>query len=124
MSEAVEKFFDQSKSFATPVVKASKLAVANLEKLVAFQFSALQSYSDLALSRLKAATEVTDLESFQSFASAQLEAATALRQKLMDDAKALVDLSAVFKAEFDKLAEETAAELPKTVQAFAPRKAA
>lgn len=118
MAETFEKFFEQTKTFNAPVVKASKLAVASLEKLVALQLSTLQSYTELTIARLKAATEVTDLKSLQGFATEQVELAKSLGQKVMDDAKAFADLGAGVKAEFDKLAEEAAAELPKTVQSF------
>ena len=70
------------------------------------------------IARLKAAAEVTDLKSLQAFAADQVELAKSLGQKLMDDAKAYADLGAGVKAEFDKLAEEAAAELPKSVQPF------
>ena len=114
----------KAQSYLAPATKANKLFVANLEKLVAFQFATAQSYADLSLARLKAAAEVEDVKGLQAFYTAQLDTVAALRQKLLDDAKALTDLGNGFKAEFDKLAEETAAELPKAVQALATRKAA
>ena len=46
--------FEQSQDVVTPIVKTNQAAVANLEKLVSFQFNALQSYVDLGMSRLKA----------------------------------------------------------------------
>ena len=104
MADNFEKFFEQTKTLGAPVVKANKLAVASLEKLVALQLSTLQSYTDLTIARLKAAAEVTDLKSLQAFAADQVELAKSLGQKLMDDAKAYADLGAGVKAEFDKLA--------------------
>ncbi|TCO83519.1 phasin family protein [Plasticicumulans lactativorans] len=124
MSDVFATALEQYKTFVAPVVKANKLAVAGFEKLVAFQFATAQSYADLSLARLKAAAEVEDVKGLQAFYTAQLDTVAALRQKLLDDAKALTDLGNGFKAEFDKLAEETAAELPKAVQALAPRQAA
>lgn len=102
---------EQYQSFLNPVVKANKLAVANLEKLVSFQVNAMQSYVELGLDWLKAAAEVSDPKSLQAFFSGQAEAANVVRQKLLDDAKALADLNAEFTAEFDKLVRDNVAEL-------------
>lgn len=102
---------EQTQSYVAPVVKANKLAVTNLEKLVSFQFEAAQSYVDLGIRQLKAAAEVSNPQDLQSFFGSQVEFLNVLRQKLLDDTKAIADLSAGFKAEFDKLAEENVTEL-------------
>lgn len=113
MNEQFEKIFAQTTTFTAPMLKASKLAIAGLEKLVAFELATLQSYSDLTIARLKAATEISDVKGLQDFYTTQIEVLSTVRQKMMDDAKALTDIGSGVKAEFDKLAEETAAELPK-----------
>lgn len=102
---------EQSQALLAPVVKTNKLAVAQLEKLVAFQKNALPSYVDLGLERLKAAATVDSPQSLQDFLTGQVEAVTTLRQKLIDDAKALTELSAGFQAEISELAKENASEL-------------
>ncbi len=110
-NEMLNKMLEQSQSFVAPVAKTNQLAVANLEKLVAFQLNALESYVALGLDRMKAAAEISDVNGFETFVNGQVEAANVLRQKLIDDTQALVDLGAGFKAEFEKLAEANAAEL-------------
>lgn len=102
---------EQSQALLAPVVKTNKLAVAQLERLVAFQKNALPSYVDLGLERLKAAATVDSPQSLQDFLTGQVEAVTTLRQKLIDDAKALTELSAGFQAEISELAKENASEL-------------
>ena len=102
---------EQSQALLAPVVKTNKLAVAQLEKLVAFQKNALPSYVDLGLERLKAAATVDSPQSLQDFLTGQVEAVTTLRQKLIDDAKVLTELSAGFQAEISELAKENASEL-------------
>lgn len=117
-TELFEEFVAKSSAYTAPLVKANKLFIANLEKLAAFQMSLLHAYSDFGLARLKAATEVSDLESLKSFGEAQVEAATVLRQKLIDDGKALTALVASFKGEFETLAAESGVALtPKAVVA-------
>lgn len=111
--ELFTKTFANAENLIEPMVKANKLAVTNLEKLVNFQMNAVQAYVDLGLDQLKAAAEVNSPQSFQSFWSKQVEASNVLRQKLLDDTKALVDLSNGFKDEFTKLAEDNVKEIAK-----------
>lgn len=114
----------KAQTYTAPVVKANKLFVASLEKLLGFQFGLLRSYADFGLGRLQAATDVTDVESLKTFAAAQLEAAGALRQKALDDAQAYADLLAGFKAEFEKLVADNGVELAPKPVVKAARKAA
>ena len=116
------EYFANLQSVAAPVVQGNKLAVANLEKLVAFQLSAVQSYVDLGIARMKAAAEVNGLQDAQAFVNDQVEAANLFRAKLMEDGKALADLFAGFKGEFEKFAKENMSELkPKAIKAAAPK---
>lgn len=103
--------FEQYQSFLNPVVKANKLTVASLEKLVSFQVAAWQSYVDLGLTQLKAAAEVNDPRSLQKFVSDQVEAANVMRQKWLDDARTFADLNTGFADEFGRLVRDNAAEL-------------
>lgn len=84
---------------AAPFVKAGKLSVASLEKLAAFQFGLLQSYTDLGLSRLHAATAVTDLASLKAFGETSVGVAKEVGAKVQADVKAYADLLAGFGAE-------------------------
>ena len=65
----------QYQNFLGPVIKANKLSAANLEALVNFQMSALQSYVDMAMTRMKAAADISDPASFQAFLTSQAEKA-------------------------------------------------
>lgn len=114
----------RSVTWIAPVVQANKLFVASLEKLAAFQLGLLRSYAGFGLSRLQAASDVTDVESLKAFSAAQLEAAGALRQKALDDAQAYVDLLAGFKAEFEQLVAANSADFaPKPIVKAARRAA-
>jgi phasin family protein len=101
------KMSTQYQSFLGPMIKANQLSAANLEMLVNFQMSTLQSYVDMAMSRMKTAAEISDPEGFQTFVSSQVETMASLNQKFLDDTKALADLMAKFKANFDQLAQES-----------------
>ncbi len=106
-NEALTKISEQYQNFLNPVIKANKLSAANLEALVNFQMNSLQSYIDMAMNRMKAAADISDPSSLQAFLTSQAEAIASLHQKFMDDTKALADMTARFKTEFDKLVQET-----------------
>ncbi|MCU0808521.1 MAG: phasin family protein [Candidatus Contendobacter sp.] len=109
--DAMTNMSEQYQKFLAPVIKANKLAAANLETLVNFQMSALQSYVDMAINRMKVAADISDPASLQTFMTSQAEAIASLHRKLMDDSKVLADLTARFKAEFDKLVQESLAAI-------------
>lgn len=106
---------EQTQPFMTPVAKANQLAVANLEKLVTLQMDALRTYVDLGLKQLKAVAEISDPESLKAFYASQLGVAGTVRQKVMDDVKALTELGTDFKAQCDTLTEENVTELTQKV---------
>ncbi len=106
-------------TYTAPAVKANKLFVASLEKLVELQLAALHTYTDLGLAQLKAAVEVSDADSLKAYLRGQVETASVVRQKLLDDAKALAELSVGYKAEFDKLVGEAGREFAPKAKAVA-----
>lgn len=110
-NEQLSDLFKQSQSFLAPIVKTNRLAVANFEKLVAFQINILQSYVDFSIDRLKAAAEVDSPERLQEFLTGQFEAVAVLGQKLLDDSKALAELSTELSDEFSQRAEKNINEV-------------
>ncbi len=106
-NDMLAKMSSQYQNLMGPALKANKLSAANLEALVNFQMSALQSYMDMAMARMKAAADISDPASLQAFLTSQAETISSLNQKFMDDSKALSDLMGRFKAEFDKLIKES-----------------
>ncbi|MCB1821160.1 MAG: phasin family protein [Candidatus Competibacteraceae bacterium] len=106
-NEMLTKMSEQYQTFLSPVIKANKLSAANLEALVNFQMNSLQSYVDMAMARMKAAADISDPASLQTFLTSQAETISSLNQKFMDDTKALSDLMGRFKAEFDQLVKDS-----------------
>ena len=97
-----------------PVIKTNQLLVESMEKVMVFQMNALKSYLDIGLNQMRAAAEITDLQSMQDFCKRQAEIAQTVQQKLMNDAKAMSDLATRFKIEMDGLAKSTLEDvLPK-----------
>lgn len=108
------KALETPRVLSEPLVRANQLFAANVEKMAVFQMNALKSYLDISLNQLKAAAEITDIQSLQDFCKRQSEIAKTVQQKLMNDAKAMSDMVARFKAEMDNLANATLEDvLPK-----------
>lgn len=105
-NDALAKIAEQYQSFLGPVTKANKLSASNLEALVNFQMSTLQSYVDIAITRIKAAADIDDPASLQTFLTGQVEVIASLQQKFADDSKTLGELMAKFKGDFEKLVQE------------------
>lgn len=97
------KALETPQTLSEPLVRANKLFAANVEKIVVFQMNALKSYLDIGLNQLKAAAEITDIESMQDFYKRQTEIAQTVQQKLMIDAKVMSDMATRFKTEMDNL---------------------
>lgn len=101
------KALEAPQTLPYPVVKANKLLVENMEKMMVFQMNALKSYLDIGFNQMKAAAEINDVRSMQDFYQRQAEIAQTVQHKMMNDAKAMSDLANRFKGEMDGLAKTT-----------------
>jgi phasin family protein len=90
-----------------PLVKANKLFAGNLEKMLTFQMNALKSYLDIGLNQMRAAAEITDIQSFQDFCKRQAQIAQTVQYKMLNDIRAMSDMNARFKVEMDTLNRAT-----------------
>lgn len=97
-----------------PLVKVNQLFAENLEKMLIFQMNALKSYLDIGLNQMRAAAEITDVQSFQDFCKRQAQIAQTVQYKMLNDMKALSDMNARFKVDMDTLNQATLKDvLPK-----------
>lgn len=97
-----------------PVLKANRLFIENVEKMLIFQMNSLKTYFDIGINQLRAAAEITDLESLQDFCKRQAEIAQTVQSKLLNDARVMANMAARFKIEMDNLTQATLEEtLPK-----------
>lgn len=97
-----------------PLVKANQLFAENLEKMLIFQMNALKSYLDIGLNQMRAAAEITDVQSFQDFCKRQAQIAQTVQYKMLNDMNALSDMNARFKVDMDTLNQATLKDvLPK-----------
>jgi phasin family protein len=107
--DVLSKLFANPQALPNVLSNASQLVVSNMEKWTALQMNAWQSYVDLGLEQVRAAAQATDAKGLQEFYKLQAEAANSVRQRLMDDAKAVADLGVDFKAGLDALVKECVA---------------
>lgn len=84
-----------------PVIKANKLFIENVEKMLVFQMNALKVYFDISINQLRAAAEITDLESLRDFYKRQFDIAQTLQGKLFNDARIMSNMAARLKLEMD-----------------------
>ncbi|PCI18040.1 MAG: hypothetical protein COB62_07215 [Piscirickettsiaceae bacterium] len=91
------------------MVSAKKLAVLNksqLEKAALAQQEAVKESVALAEVRMKAATNIKDVSSFNDFILEQMEFAQSGVEKMMADSKALFDGAKTYNEEVIKLVQE------------------
>jgi phasin family protein len=116
---------EQTKSFMAPVQKLNTIAIANTEKLVAFQTASVQKYAELGLAQWKAAAQVSDPESLMTYVTAQGARMTDVGEQVMADAKQTYQLGMDLLSEAQKVTQENVASVTAmTKEKATPRKAA
>lgn len=120
-NEWFPNLFDKSAAVPAAVVKANKLVVANVEKLVGLQIASLQYYADLGLARLKSAAEVGSAKEWQEFVNGQARVVASVNQRVVEDTKALVDLGVAAGAEYEALINDVVETAPNAFKAVAEK---
>lgn len=105
-TDILSAFTQQSKRFMAPVQKLNDLAIANAEKLIAFQMASVRSYADLGMAQWKAAAEVNDPESFLGYLTKQGARMTSMSEQVVADAKKVYQMGVDFVSNVQKVAQE------------------
>lgn len=95
-------FAEQTRSFFEPMRKLNGLMLDNMEKMTQFQLDSMKRYSQLGTERMRAASEIKDAEGMRDFTARQTEIMSELSQQMMDDARAMTELSMEFRSELEK----------------------
>lgn len=111
--DVLSKMFANPQAMPNMLSNTSQLLASNMEKLTTLQMNAWQSYLELGMEQVRSAAQATDAKGLQEFCASQAEAANSVRQRLMDDAKAMTDLGVDFKAGLDQLVNECVANATK-----------
>lgn len=108
------KTMETPQALPESLLKANKLFIANMENILVFQVNALKSYMDMGVNQLRAAAEITDLESLYDFYKRQAEIAETMQRKLMNDARIMSGMATHFQTEIENLTKTALDEvLPK-----------
>lgn len=116
---------EQSKSFMAPVQKLNTIAIANTEKLLAFQTASLQKYAQMQMAQWKAAAQVNDAESLMAYLTAQGARMTDVGNQVIADTKQAYQLGMDLLSEAQKVTQENVASVTEMTKVKATsRKAA
>jgi len=99
----INAFSEQAKTMYAPLTKFNELMVQNMEKMTEFQLNTIKSYAELSIDQMKKAVEVKDVESLRTFSTSQVEVASNVNKKIMEDAKTLSDMATDFKDKMEAI---------------------
>lgn len=99
-------FAEQTRSFFEPMRKLNGLMLDNMEKMTQFQLESMKRYSQMGTERLRAASEIRDAEDMRDFTTRQTELMNELSRQMLDDARAMTELSLEFRDELEKAFSE------------------
>ncbi len=83
------------------------LNVANVEKLVELELGSVRELSGLAISQLKAAVEVKDVDGLKAYADSHAAYVRQVSEKLTADSQAVAELAKTYTADVQKIAQES-----------------
>ena len=118
--------FPNAEEMLAPFKTLNELAMANAEKLVSLQSKNFEKYSNIVLSNMKEAAQVSDLEQSKAFFEKQAELSKQVAEDFAADVQEITDLGKEYATEVQKLVTENVEKLAKPVvePAPAPKKAA
>lgn len=102
-------------SFVRPVQSLNQMAIAHVEKVVAFQLDSATTYTNLAMGRLKTAAEVNDPWSFMRYMTTQGAYMTKVGEQVISDLQKMSQLSGEFLAKAQSVAQEQARSIGGTL---------
>lgn len=96
-----------------PARHYANLTISYTEELLAAQFDTAKAFSELGLSRARAALDIKDAESLRTYVEGQQQAAKALSERIQTDLGKVVAMNKEFAREYLKLVEDNAKTIPK-----------
>lgn len=101
--------FDFQKALA-PFQKLVDLNVSKIESAVEAQKAAAKGLVELTEARVKAASEIKDVDSFNAFVKEQAELAQSNAKKMIEDSKAAAEEAKAYGEEVQKIITESIEE--------------
>lgn len=101
------KAMETPQNLPESLIKINKLFIGNMESVLTFQMNVLKSYLDISVNQMRAAAEITDLESLQDFYKRQMEITQTIQKKLMNDTRRMSKMATRFQTEIEHLTQAT-----------------
>jgi len=102
-TEFLKDLNDKAKESFGPIGKFNELLGRSVQDAFKIQMASGKNYSEFATERLKAMSEVRDMESLQGFFKDQMEAFNTLNEQMMSDMKSLAETGTNFRDEVEAL---------------------
>lgn len=109
--------------FVAPFKALNDLAMANAEKLVALQSKNFEKYSNVVLSNIKDASQISDLEGSKAFFEKQADLSKKVTEDFTADVQEIAEIGKEYAAEVQKLVTENVEKVAKSAEAPAAKKA-
>lgn len=118
----IENTTDKVRKVAEPVNKLNALILQSIGKVAEFQFAAARGYGDMVMQQVRGLAEIRDADSLTKYANGQVELATEMSKKFLEDMKTLGDIGSEFRSEVEAIIKKARTE-SKPAVAATPRKA-
>ncbi|QDF67392.1 phasin family protein [Shewanella sp. SNU WT4] len=102
-TDMFKMFSDQTEQTLAPFNRFNLLLADHVEQVTKLQMNAMQAYTELGLTQLKAASNVKDVTSLMAFNTQQMSVLNKLSKQLQDDSNQTQAIAKEFKQEFDSL---------------------
>lgn len=93
--------------YLAPVKAINELTIKNVEKFVNHQVKSIKDNAKIGVDSLKAASNVTDVESWKSYVSSQLDVARDTSEAIVSDARAFAEMGQEYTSEVRSIVEGT-----------------
>ncbi len=105
-TDLLKTLTERNEKFLSPVLKFNQLVAQNIEQLANIQVNAVQSFSSTSVAQVKAAAEVTDVQSLFEYNASQMSVLNNISQQMIEDGQKLSNLGQEFKENLETLTKE------------------
>ena len=107
-AEMMSAFGGSLRNVFAPGQKMNQMAIAQMEKILAFQMESVKTYTNLGMGQWKAAAEVSDPWSLVAYMAKQGAYATKVGEQVVSDVQKLSQLGGDFVQQAQSVAQEEA----------------
>ena len=92
-------------TYLAPVKAINELTIKNVEKVVNHQVKTFKDNAKIGVDSLKAAANVTDIESWKAYVTSQMEVARNASEAMVSDAKAFAEMGQTYTSDVREILE-------------------